>query len=158
MLRFGESLYRLTDRDYQTLQVDPFARAATGTVAALATTAQVDILFPADRAIYLNRILLLMSGIALSQWTVADVVLIRENSVSGPSIASFGDGPLSGDGTTVPAAAGAACRINVPIDYVVPPNTAGIRMVVQRNNTTNAGLFYLSILGYLIPPGRIGRL
>jgi hypothetical protein len=161
MLNIGQSLYRTTLRDETTLLLDPFFRSSVGSVGIGALTAAVDLAIPADRILYLSSFSIYLQGTALSTWGSASIDLVDRGAVQlQGSLFSIGDqtvtSTLIGD-NQVGSGVGVSVRINRNPRICLPPNLGSVRISVSRQVNTNAAPFGVSICGYLIPPGEIGR-
>lgn len=159
MFNFGESLYRLTQRDEETLLIDPFFRVASGSVAAASLFSSVNIAVPIDRSLFIHTLQIALIASALSTWESASVSLIDSNgtALSAGLFAIGGAGSVILGDNQANSGAGLGARINRVLELALPPFISAVRLDVTRLVSTNAATFALGISGYTIPPGRIGR-
>lgn len=159
MLTIGQELYSPTLRDLQTLQLEPFNRAIGSQIPAAQVSGSVDILVPADRAMWLHAFTLLGQPTALSTWQQFSFALLdRGGNVLPSGLVVFGGVGCTLQGDNCGAGvAGAAVAINRLSGIVIPPSVSALRLTASRAVTTNPADFVLAVTGYLIPPGGIGR-
>lgn len=147
MLEIGSQLYNLTDRDRQTIFLEPFLRRTTVTLAAAGTTAQCDFSLPIDRCLYLHSVVFDLAAEAATNWESWSVNIRRP----GLELA----GILYQEAIT-PVLNTRVSR-TLSIGFVCPPGVNLIRFGASRVTTTNAVNASAELVGYLMPAGEIGR-
>lgn len=146
MISFGQQLYRLTSRDLETLQVEPFFRTVAGTIVSNAPAGSVEFRLPLDRALYVHSLI----------WNGG----LRSGSSYSAIRASFSDGGNFVQGqifeqefdtllTTF-----AQTRV---LELLVPPQSGKIQLTFLNAAVPATATITGTICGYLIPPGAIGR-
>lgn len=156
MLSIGGQLYNLTDRDRQTLLLEPLVRRETLTwsigVASLTWSYNI----PPDRCLVLQNVSLgLNAGAAAAR--INQLAVSWKERDSEPLfcfIHQRQNANLAGDGQLA-----AAERQNVNLhnlDLLLPPGGV-LYCSATRSDTTVAGFLAPTVFGYLIPPGGIGR-
>lgn len=159
MFTFGEQLYRTTQRDEETLLVDPVFRFAPGTIAAASASGSVDIPVPLDRSLFVHSFTIELGATALSTWELVFLTLKDRVGATLPgAVFAIGNAgqTLVGE-SQANSGVGAGCRFNRVFQLILPPGISAISCTAQRLVTTNAATFGFGINGYTIPPGRIGR-
>ncbi len=156
MLNFGEQLYRLTQRDEETLLLDFQLTQTVVTVGAGITNAFVDMQVPRDRALYVHRLTVYTPGAALSVPTGFSWQAVVAGVPVGDIWAIVQSDGLKGDRQISTLTAGLEKTWNLDYRGVLPPGL-NYRFRATRTNSTNPVQFFVSMHGYLIPPGRIGR-
>lgn len=147
MFQIGSQLYRLTRRDGETLQVEPYFRQVTGTLVSNAPAGSVVFPIPLDRAYYLHSAIWNAGGrpgstydrYSLEFYDSANVTLgqVFDNSVT----------------TTI----GSGFVIHQELGIIIPPQTSRLQMIFYSPAVVATATITGSIQGYLIPPGQIGR-
>lgn len=157
MLTVGQGLYQLTERDNATLYVDSYFRAATVSIAAGTAAGSVDLAIPIDRCLFLHSFLIKGDPTPLSTWNSFKLNLTSNDGTTVYQIyADTNEAGLNSDNGA--AAAGSTCTIYRPISLMLPPSVSKITYLAQRAVTTNAATATINLMGYLIPPGRFGRI
>lgn len=162
MLQIGQQLFSLTQRDLQTLRLDPYFR--TFTMPALgpgdaSTSGTWDI--PKDRALYLDTWGFEWQCGAASQLSIAEFrMLLHDNPTIFSVINRFTLGltALAGDNRPLGGGVNDTVTINRSPKIVLPPG-ADPQIALTRSGTVNASnvpTFWLA--GWLIPLGNMGRM
>lgn len=156
MLTIGQELYSLTSRDLETLLVEPFFRTINANIGAGASGADTSFnSFGIDRCLYIKNI-----TFDINPGAAQSVTVVSANADSRITTVAFQPlwklrGTLAGDGN-VTQFAGQTVVFNWNADIILPPGAA-LNCRVERQGTVAAGSYSVSVNGYLIPPGRIGR-
>lgn len=160
MLTFGESLYRTTTRDEETILLESYNRAASAFIAPASFSGSFEIPVQRDRCLYVDQVFFVGQAVALSNWTSFDLQLIDGlgNVLPTGLVVLGGTGCiLHGDNAQVPAPAGAQVAINRTLKLVLPAGLSALRFGATRLVGTNGATFVGGLLGYLMPPGQITR-
>lgn len=157
MLTFGQDLYYLTARDQSTLLVDSYFRTATGTIAAAALFGSVSLQIPTDRCLFIQRLNIDGAATALSNYTALFVEVTSTTGVKYRILTIDGSGAMLGDNASA-SSVGVAFATARSLSLLIPPNTSSINLTMSRSNSTNPATISISVCGYLVPPGGIGRL
>jgi hypothetical protein len=165
MFTFGEQLYRLTQRDEETLLVEDYFRRIDLSITPGNVTAQASLFLPKDRCLYVSKVIFTgfsFAGFA-GNW-IAWSVNLFDTAAGDTTIAINGSAadtrPLIGDGTYGPTALGLGEGVvqSKRIQTVFPPGFAQLNFnaftTAKPVATATARLF---LHAYLLPPGRIGR-
>lgn len=162
MLSLGGSLYQLTDRDRQTLRLDPYAETLQYSVLTAGNSSETKVFrsVPIDRALYLEYVLWGGGPGVLAFWTLASLVARQVKNpnitltlyqVSGTTTA-----PLRGDNVQT-AVTGQAFNVNKQLGLLLPPGVQPEFTLGRDNTTNNASFPAVQLFGWLIPAGNIGR-
>jgi len=155
MLAIGGQLYNLTDRDRQTLLLEPLIRRATSTWGIGVASITWDYQIPDDRMLLLQNVSVgIGCGAAASR--VNQMAVYYRETAADPLFAFIHqrqNANIVGDGQLV-----ATERLNVNLHSLQLLLPKGIITIsATRSDTTVAGFLAPTIYGYLIPPGGIGR-
>jgi hypothetical protein len=147
-------LYELTDRDRETLLIEPYFRRVLIDFAIGVDTASGDFITPNDRCLFITHVSWTCFGQAATRWSNARLE-INPGLPTAHVISSFGSTegmPFIVSG----APTGQGGSITDDISLVIP---AGIRVagVLSRIGNTAVAQGRCDLTGYLIPPGTIGR-
>lgn len=160
MFSFGEQLYQLTERDYLTLMVDPIFRSANGTSAGGTNFGSAAIDIPEDRCLYLDTVTIEGSANAGQFWTSLRLGFTPPlgNTFQFWKIGSFGSNvPLVSNNSNVDCTGETLC-VQISPKIILPPGTRRVNLNTSRAGTIAAAASnILTISGYFIPPGRLGR-
>jgi hypothetical protein len=158
MLSFGGHLYETTQRDELTVQLESFAREATGTLnagtASLSTT--VPITIPNDRALFLKfGVARLVDPTAGSRWQNFGLSLVYPPDLTEYRFWWLADSAngLRGDNADTRAQ---NITVNRTLDFIVPPRCQ-ISIAATRSDPTLAATYNLVLIGWLMPPGTLVR-
>lgn len=147
-------LYSLTDRDLETLLIEPYFRRATINLGVGVTEASASFTIPADRVLYLSTVSWTAFAEANTTWTNARLE-INPGTPTAHVISSFGStGGLPFIVSGAPAGQGGS--ISFDVHLALPPGI-GVAGVLSRIGATVAASGRIDITGFLIPPGSIGR-
>jgi len=150
MLTVGQDLYQLTQRDFQTLPLDPFYRQDAPTQAGSATVTSL-ITIPRDRALYLAGFSVILVAAAAETWQQFQITAFFNDNTS--QVILY-DGRTEVVGL---ALAGYAVAINKTLNLLLPPNISTIQAIAQKSAAVQPAAMNLNFHGYKIPPGGIGR-
>lgn len=148
MLRFGDQLYQLTARDMTTSYLDPLFRALPTVSAGVGVvTAQAQLALPADRALFIHSVIISGLAEAATQWNSFTLGAIQQ----GVTVTTFYAKGIS-------SAIGSAYTETISFELVLPPNVTSLAFSLNRSGTTGAVNANFTMVGYLIPPGKINRI
>lgn len=157
MLTVGQGLYQLTERDQATLYVDSYFRGGTVSIAAGTTAGSLDLPIPIDRCLFIHSVNIKGDPTALSTWTNFRLNVTSNDGTSVFQIFSAtNEAGLASDNGA--AAAGSTCTLFRVFQIMLPPSVSKVTFLASRAVTTNAATATINLSGYLIPPGRFGRI
>jgi len=158
MFTFGQGLYRLTERDLETLLVEPYIRSSIRQLAPAQASDSILFPVPQDRSLYLDCFALNWN-FNFEALSVATAFAINLFTQAGTQISLLSivrdNGGIVGDNAAT-RGAGAVFGINRAPRIILPPGVQ-VRMDVSRTGTANAMDYRFDLTGYLIPPGGVGR-
>ena len=147
MLNIGFQLYELTQRDEETLKLDPYFRVQSGiTLGVGVTNGTFNLSVPRDRCLYIDTVVFSFNAEAATTWTQALVGLTDTIGITHR---------LSQDALS--AGLGNAAGLTSRPKILLPPNIATLDFNGIRTGTTGAVTFTFWLSACLVPPGRIGR-
>lgn len=155
MLAIGQDLYRLTSKDEETLLIEPYFRGLTIPVPAAVLSGNAQFQLPFDRCLFFKHGMVRVTPgaaqtAAIVQWQIlSPVSQLVANTLFDVR------GVLVGDNQAAAVAGGVVC-FNFDAGIVLPPGCI-LQAYMEKSAAANAGFFSAEISGYLIPPGRIGR-
>lgn len=158
MLTIGQQLYDLTERDLSGLFVDPFFRTQTVSVAAAAAGGSATFNLELDKSLFLHNISITLNNAALSTWYGMAIDVYNAQANVFRIFSANGDSGSTLNGDYQAGGAGRGIAITRTFNLIIPPNSSSIVVAANRATTTNPVDFRVDIVGYKIPPGRIGRL
>lgn len=158
MFNFGESLYRLTRRDEQTLLVDPFFRDS-GTVSLNIGVANLTYNYsvPVDRALYLHDVIIALEPTVGTTWQFVSVTVADAAGRVGTVGTRRSATGLVSDNDTAAGGIGKGVMITIPARLVLPPQINQLQINVSRDTSAAIATIVAKVSGYIIPPGGIGR-
>lgn len=147
MLEIGSQLFNLTDRDRQTIFLEPFLRRTSVTLAAASATANMDFSLPIDRCLYLHSVVFDLAAEAATNWESWGVQIRRPGLELAGILYQEAITPVLNNRVSK----------TIPIQFICPPGVNLVRFGASRVTTTNAVIANVELVGYLMPAGEIGR-
>ncbi len=154
MFTIGQELYRLTNRDEETLLIEPFFRTLIANIPAGVGASGVSFSVPIDRCLYLGMCSLRMTPGAAQRMISVFMELQNTAAVVFQKIWEV-NGDLTGDYNAA-SVLGTTVSFNLYPQIILPPGST-LRVSGEKLPVANAGIVNATVSGYLIPPGRIGR-
>jgi hypothetical protein len=147
MLHIGGQLYNLTNRDVQSIFLEPKFFQATFTLGAGVTQSNQTVPLAMDRSYWIHSVVIRGLAETLTTWDEWTIDLRDSGS---NRVATLARQRIAG-------AANTAFVSTVPIGFAVPPQTSALQLTFTRGGATNAVDANYSINGYYIPAGGIAR-
>lgn len=158
MFSIGQQLYELTDKDQQTLFVDPFFRTVSVTIPALSNNGDAIFNLPLDRALWISSLIIRFDNASVSTWHSAQAYVTNTVGNRFQIFDSAGNATSILNGDYQNGGVGTSFSINRQLDLLIPPQTSSLIVGTSRTGNTNPVNFVAYVAGYLLPPGRVGRL